>query len=283
MFFGIAARSISGMQQTSLFGRIFPNPKPVIGMIALPPLLGYPEFTGLDAVIERALGDLETLRRGGVDGVCVENDYDRPHQLIPGPEVIASFTRVALEVARKASVPVGLQVLLNDWRASLAIARVIGASFVRLDFFVDKVRIHAGVIEPQPEAVIAYRNKIAAESVALLTDIQVKHSELLEPGKKLSTSAQQAIAHGADAVIVSGGVTGESPALEHLRQVREAVDDFPVLAGSGTTPENVHHLFRYADGAIVGTALKNSAAGHERIVPERVIQLMDAVRSIRLG
>lgn len=247
-------------------------------MIALPPLLGYQEFTNVDAVIERALADLDTLQRGGVDGVCVENDYDRPHQLTVGPEIVASFTRVAQEVAQHASVPVGLQVLLNDWRASLAIARVIGANFVRLDFFVDRVQIAAGTIEPEPDAIIAYRKQIHAENIGLLTDIQVKYSELLEPGKSLSTSAQQAIAHGADAVVVSGKVTGDSPTLDDLREVRGAVADFPVLVGSGTTPHNVRELFAYADGAIVGTALKNSMAAHERVVPERVKELMDAVR-----
>lgn len=264
-----------------MFRKIFPNPSSIIGMIALPPLLGYPEFTSVDAVIERALEDLDTLQRGGVDGVCVENDYDRPHRLTVGPEIVATFTRVAQEVARHSTVPMGLQVLLNDWRASLAIARVSGATFVRLDFFVDRVRIGAGVIEPQPDAVIAYRKQIGAEHIALFTDIQVKHSELLEPGKSLTTSAHQAFAHGTDAVIVTGKITGDGPTVADLQEVREAVGDFPVLVGSGTTPQNVGELFRYADGAIVGTALKNSMASHERVVPERVKQLMDAVGTIR--
>lgn len=250
-------------------------------MIALPPLLGYPEFLGMDAVIERALGDLDTLERGGVDGVLVENDYDRPHQVIVAPEIVASFTRVAREVAQHATVPVGLEVLLNDWRSSIAIAKVIGARFVRLDFFVDRVRIAAGVIEPEPDAIIAYRKQIQAEHVALFTDIQVKHSELLEQGKTLTTSAQQAIAHGADAILVSGKWTGESPRLDDLRETREAAREFPVLVSSGTTPENVRDLFLYADGAIVGTSLKNSMAAHERIVPERVAKLMAAVRTVR--
>lgn len=269
------------MRSTSVFHKIFPNPKSVIGMIALPPLLGYPEFTSMDAVIERALSELDTLQQGGVDGVCVENDYDRPHQMTVGPEIVAPFTRVANEVAQHANVPVGLEVLLNDWRASLAIAKVIGAGFVRLDFFVDRVRIKAGVIEPEPQAVLAYRKQIRAENVALLTDIQVKYSELLEPGKSLSTSARQAIERGADAVVVSGKITGDSPTPDDLRELREAAADFPVLVGSGTTPQNVRDLFRYADGAIVGTALKNGTGTQERVVAERVKKLMDAVRMIR--
>ncbi len=269
------------MKSTSLFRELFPSHKTIIGMIALPPLLGYPEFTSVDAVIERALGDLDTLQQGGVDGLCVENDYDRPHQLTVGPEIVAIFTRITNEVVQHAKVPVGLGVLLNDWHASLAIAKVTGTSFVRLDFFVDKVRIHAGVIEPEPDAILEYRKKIRAENIALFTDIQVKYSELLEPGKSLTTSARQAMAHGSDAIIVSGKVSGDSPTLDDLRESRVAAADFPVLIGSGTTHQNVRELFRHADGAIVGTSLKNSMAAHGRIVPERVKQLIDEVRTIR--
>lgn len=250
-------------------------------MIALPSLLGHSEFSGVDDLIEHTLGDLSVLEQGGVNGVCVENDYDHPHQLVVGPEIVAIFTQVTHEIAQHAKVPVGLQVLLNDWRASLTIAKATGASFVRLDFFVDRVRIAAGVIEPEPEAVIAYRKQIKAESVALLTDVQVKYSELLEPGKSLSTSTQQAIAHGADAIVVSGSVTGEPPKLEDLREVRSAAGDFPVLVGSGTTPENVRALFQYAEGAIVGTAFKDGMTSHDRVVLRRVHELMDAVKKLR--
>ncbi|HET6266122.1 MAG TPA: BtpA/SgcQ family protein [Acidobacteriota bacterium] len=267
--------------QLQKFRSIFENPKPIIGMIALPPMLGYPEFTSLYSVIERALGDLDTLQKGGVDGVCLENDYDRPHVMTVGPEVVASFTCVAQEVAKHANVPVGLEVLLNDWRASLAIAKVIDARFVRLDFFVDRVRIAAGVVEPEPEAVLAYRKKIQAESVALFTDIQVKYSELLEPNKPLGVSAKQAIASGSDGLIVSGTVTGEWPTLADLLETREAAGDVPVLVGSGTSPQNVRDLFQYADGAIVGTSLKNSMASHELILAERVRHLMEVVEEIR--
>jgi uncharacterized protein len=261
-----------------MFQTIFPKSKSIIGMIALPALPGYPEFDDLNSVIERALGDLNTLQQGGIDGVCIENDYDQPHQLTVGPEIIAAFSIIAKEVRRRANVPVGLQVLLNDWRASLAIAKVIDAQFVRLDFFVDKVRIVAGIIEPQANDVVAYRKKIKAENVLLLTDVQVKYSELLEPGKSLTTSVQQAIAHQSDAIIISGKVTGQSPSLENLKEARTSAGDFPVLIGSGTTPENVGDLFRYADGAIVGTAFKNSMASHERVIADRVKQLMDAVK-----
>jgi membrane complex biogenesis BtpA family protein len=157
-----------------MFRKIFPEPKPIIGMIALPSLESNQEF--VNNAIERALRDLETLQHGGVDGVCIENDYDQPHQLTVAKEVVDVIKRVSDEVVKHANVPVGVQVLLNDWRASLTIAKQTGCQFVRLDFFVDKVRIAAGIINPEPDAIIDYRKKISAEHVALFTDVQVKHS-----------------------------------------------------------------------------------------------------------
>ena len=263
------------------FHQIFPLRKPIVGMIALPPLPGYPEFTRMDEYIERALGDLDTLQRGGVDGVCVENDYDHPHTLTAGPEIVAPFTRIAGEVARAASVPVGLEVLLNDWRASLAIALAVGAQFIRMDFFVDRVRIKAGVIEPEPEAVLAFRARIKAEHVALFTDVQVKYSESLEPGKRLASSVQQAMAHGADAVIVSGQATGSRPTLADVEEARAAAGMFPVLLGSGVAPDNARELLAITEGALVGTALKDGTEAHHRPVLARVQRLMDAVRPLR--
>jgi membrane complex biogenesis BtpA family protein len=256
------------------FREIFTRSKPIIGMIALPSLPGK-----TDAIVERAIDDLQVLQEGGVDGVCLENDYDRPHQLIVGPEIVSSFTRIAQEVALHARVPVGLQVLLNDWRASLSIANAIDAQFVRLDFFVDRVRIQAGTIEPEPEAVLAYRKQLGAEGIALFTDVQVKHSELLEPGKTLSTSVHQAIAKNSDAIVVSGKITGEAPTLEDLNEARIAAGDFPVLIGSGATPQNIRELLRYSDGAIVGTAFKNGMKSEDRVVLERVKEFMRGLKS----
>ncbi|HSE40686.1 MAG TPA: BtpA/SgcQ family protein [Acidobacteriota bacterium] len=261
-----------------MFRKLFPKSKSIIGMIALPPLnYGFV----LNQAIDRALADLDTLQSGGVDGVCVENDYDQPHQITIDREMVESFKKIAQQVMTQAKIPVGVQVLLNDWRASLEIAKSIGAQFVRLDFFVDRVQIAAGVIEPEPEAIIAYRKRIAAEHVALFTDVQVKHSEMLEPDKTLSTSTQQAIVHGADALIVTGKLTGEAPNIKALKEVRNAAGNFPILIGSGTTAQNVADLFQYADGAIVGTSLKQSKAVHEMIMAERVQELIHTVEILR--
>lgn len=242
----------------------FTRPKPVIGMIALTPSPGYPRFTTPTALIDHALTDLYTLQRGGVDGVCVENDFDHPHTLTAGPEVIAMMTAVVREIVRAAAVPVGVEVLLNDPYASLAVALAAGARFIRTDFFVDDVRISAGEVHPHAAGIVGFRHRINAGHLCICADVQVKYSTLLTPGKTLAQSTAQAVAAGADAVIVTGTATGTAPTLADVRAVKEAAGHTPVFIGSGTTPANAAALLAIADGAIVGSALK---AAYEPGVP----------------
>jgi membrane complex biogenesis BtpA family protein len=246
-------------------------------MISLLPLPGYVGSPGLDAIVAAALADLAALRAGGAHAALVENDFDRPHVLTAGPEVVAAMARVTAEVASRAPFPVGVQVLLNDWRASLAVAAASGARFVRLDFFVDRVRIAAGVVDPDPAAVLAYRAAIGAQHVAIFADIQVKYSTLLEPGKPLALSARQAAEAGADALVVTGGATGIAPSTADLAAARAG--GLPVLIGSGLTPRNAPQLLPLAHGAIVGTALRAGPAATDRVDQERVRRLVRARHS----
>ena len=259
------------------FSSLFPGVKPIIGMIALPPLPGYPAFTPMDALIAAALGDLAALEAGGVDAVLVENDFDQPHTLVGGAEIVAAMTRVTREVVSRARVPVGVEVLLNDWRASLAVAHTTGARFIRLDFFVDRVQSKLGVIEPEPDAIMAYRQKLGAESVMIFADLQVKYSTMVDGPKPLGQSAREAAAAGADAVIVTSTETGLGPSEADLLAAREG--PLPILIGSGLDPMNAGRLFPLSDGAIVGTSLRSGRQASDRVVLSQVRSLMQAVRA----
>ena len=262
------------------FESLFPRPRPLIGMIALPPSPGYPSFTTIGAMIDTALADLDALERGGVDGVLVENDFDQPHRLITGPEVVAAMTRVTREVVARSRVPVGIEVLLNDWRGSLAVASAAGAEFVRLDFFVDRVQSKLGPIEPEPAAVVEYRRTIRAEGVLLFTDLQVKYSTPLGGPKPIEQSAREAAAAGADAVIVTGEETGKGPSRADLEAARAG--GVPVLIGSGLTADTAAALAPLADGFIVGTSLRGGRLATDRVAADRAEKVARAVRLIDL-
>lgn len=237
------------------FNKIFKKSKPIIGVIHFPPLLGYKNYPGFEYIKNKTLNDLIALEQGGVDAILLENNYDIPHKIFVEPETIVQMTLLAKLVRDKTKLPLGIIVLWNDYKASLSIAKMIGAQFIRLPVFIDKVKTDYGIIKGEPEKVTAYQKKIGAEDIAIFTDIQVKHAKMLEK-KALITSAEQAIKAGSDGLIITGKWTGDAPRLEALKNVKKSVGKFPVLVGSGITDKNVKSFFQHADGVIAGTFFK---------------------------
>lgn len=234
---------------------LFQNKKSLIGMIHLPPLLSFSGFSGIKESIEKALADLEALEMAGFDGALIKNDYDKPHTEFANSAQISSFTAVAWEVCKKAKIPIGVQMMLNDWASSFAIAKVVGAQFTRLDVFVDYVDCEWGEIHPDPDKIIAYKNEIYSELI-LLADIQVKYKKMLE-NKSIVESARQAIEKGANVLIITGKATGEETPLQKVKEVKEAFPHFSVCVGAGISYENIIEQMSVADGAIVGSSIKS--------------------------
>jgi uncharacterized protein len=236
--------------------RAFGTSSPLIGVVHLPPLPGYAGSPGMQALIRHALADLEAFERGGLHGVLVENEHDRPHRVEAGRETIAAIAVIAHELVRASRrIAVGVEILLNDPEASLAAAVAAGAAFIRTDYFSDAMtRPEYGPMRIAPDEVLAYRASLGASGVLVLADIQVKYAQLLEPCS-LQESAARARAAGADGVVVSGSRTGEPPSVEELANARAGAGGIPVLVGSGLDPQNAGALLRAADGAIVGTSL----------------------------
>ena len=260
----------------SRFGDLFPAPHPLIGVIHLPPLPGFDGSPGIDAVIEKALADQRALESGGIGGVLVENEHDHPHEVLAAPSTIAHMTRVAAALVAQASVPVGVEILLNDPQASLAVAAAAGARFIRTDYFVDRMtRPQYGEMAIDPSGLMALRARLGADRVLVLADIQVKYARMLEP-RPLAESAALARASGADAVVVTGTATGHAPSTADIQSARDGAKGCPVLVGSGLDAANAAALFGGAAGAIVGTSLKTG----DRVDVDRVRALVNIARRI---
>ena len=228
--------------------------KHIIGALHFMPLLGYPEFSSMDTVLDNALTDLDALEKGGIDAIIIENNYDLPHKITVGHETVAAMTYLGSELKKHTRLPLGVSVLWNDYRAALSIAKVLGAEFVRVPVFVDSVSTDFGIISAEPENVINYRKSIGAESVKIFADIQVKHAIMLNQ-RPIGESAEEAEQKGADAIIVTGKWTGNAPEIGKLKEAKESVS-IPVLIGSGLDQKNSLGLLKHADGAIVSTSLK---------------------------
>lgn len=252
----------------------------VIGMVHLPALPGAPGFEGdRGAVRERALADARALDTGGVDAVLVENFGDAPFypERVPA-HVVASMTDLVGRVARTVDVPVGVNVLRNDARAALSVAAATGASFVRVNIHVGARVTDQGVVEGRAHETARLREELHAD-VSVFADVGVKHSGAL--GREdVVGEAREAVERGlADGVVVSGAGTGAETDSEDLERVAALGADLgvPVLVGSGVTPATVRDTLDTADGAIVGTALKENGETTAPVDPERVASLVSAV------
>jgi hypothetical protein len=241
--------------------QLFKHNKPVIGMIhlfALPPHKSrdslQKQYT-VEENITKALKDLKALEGGGADAALIENDDDPSDAIYAGKQQYEAMHEIATAVLKEARIPIGVNVLRNDWAASFLIAKKTGCKFIRLDNFVDKVKMAGKVVEEDPEQIAKFREKIGADDILFFTDVHVKHAELLET-KSITESVKQAVANGADGIIITGRQTGEAPDIEDLKEAKLATGQIPVLIGSGLNHSNCHELMQDCDGAIVGTALK---------------------------
>lgn len=258
-----------------MFKQLFKNKKPIIGMIHLPPLPGYPKHPGMKFVIKKALTDLDNLQKAGFDGVLVENDNDQPHQIGVSKVIIKSFSEIMKKLLKNAEIPVGMEIIY-DMLATIRVAHAVGAQFVRLDVFVDNVETKWGKIPAQATELIALKNNLGAENLVLLTDIHVKHAQMLDK-KTLEQSAEEAIKYNSNALIVTGDWTGHAPSVNDCQKVKKVANKIPVLVGSGLDKYNIATLFQYADGAIVGTSIKTG----EFVDIKKAKQLVEIVKEIR--
>lgn len=236
--------------------RVFKTDYPMIGMVHLKALLGYKEFTSLEDIVVNGVYDATNLEAAGFDGILIENNYDLPHKIMVDKSVVASFAYVADKIKPQVEIPIGINVLWNDYKAGLSIAKTIGADFVRVPVFVDHVRTSYGDVKGRPDKVLEYRKKLSAENILLFTDIQVKHSELLNK-RPIVDSAREAIEKGSDGLIVTGKWTGDAPDMKELEDIRSSVGEFPIIIGSGADSNNSIELLEYANGIIVGTSIKS--------------------------
>jgi len=258
--------------------------KPIIGMVHLPPLPGSPGYGGepLEQLVDFALREALVLKKGGVDAIIVENfhDYPYPTGRVPTPTLIA-MAAIAYQVKQAAGLPVGVNLLFNDAEDEIYLAWCLGLDFIRVEGFVDLLLSDMGPLLPAAPDLMRLRRALGAEGVAILADVQGKYTHALS-SRDVADSARDALERGlADAVILTGAKTGEAAPLELVRRLKDEYPEAKVLLGSGVTPESVPELLAVADGAIVGSYFKQGGNVHNPVDPERVQELMAAVRRIR--
>lgn len=265
------------MDLTTVFG----VSSPVVGMVHLPPLPGAPQYGGdRDRLHEQVRRDARRLESGGVDGVIIENFGDAPFYPSSVPShVVAEMTALARTVDETVDLPMGVNVLRNDGSAALGIAAAVDAAFIRVNVHTGARVTDQGVIEGAAYETIRLRDRIDAD-VAVLADIDVKHSAPLgvsDAGESVADVVERGLADG---VIVSGDSTGAETDPASIRSVVDDVEsrdlDSPVFVGSGVTAASVGTMLDVADAVIVGTALKEGGQPGNPVDESRVSDLVAA-------
>jgi uncharacterized protein len=259
---------------------LFAVDRPIIAPVALLPLPGSPRYGGrFEAVIDTAVEDARVLESCGVDGLSLENLGDAPfYKTDAPPETVAAMGRVLSEIRRGTALPIGVNVLRNSARASLAVAHTAGGNFIRVNVLTEAYVTDQGIVEGAAAELMRTRKLMGAEGIAVFADVHVKHaSPLLQ--RPIRESALDLVERGlADVLVVSGARTGAPPSVEDLRNVRDVGS---VVIGSGLTAENARELLSAADGAIVATAFRIGGDLRNRVDRARAERIMSVVGRVR--
>jgi membrane complex biogenesis BtpA family protein len=231
----------------------------------------------METVLGEALFDALTYKEEGVDAIILENMHDVPY--IRGrvdPETTAAMTVVANAIKYETMLPIGVQLLAGANIEALGVALACGLDFLRVEGFVFAHVGDEGIHESCAAELVRRRKYLQAEQIKIFADIKKKHSShAITSDVSLEDTAKAAEFFCADAVVVSGSFTGEPPAVEEVKAVRQSVR-CPVIVGSGVTPDNIRHFVPHADAVIVGTALKVDGRWQNAVDGDRVARLVEA-------
>ena len=267
------------MAHTRNWQDLFTVTKPVIGMLHLPALPGSPASKlSLNEIEAHCLKDADALIKGGCHGLMLENFGDSPFYPEATPKYVTStMTRIALKVKQRFGFPLGINVLRNDAHSALAIALAAEADFIRVNILCGTRVTDQGIISGSAYSLLRERKQLNADHIAILADVDVKHSAPLA-FRKTSEEAQELIERsGASAIIVSGSGTGAPVDLKSIEAARSGCRKNPLLIGSGVTAKNIADYVNYVDGFIVGSSFKPRGNISSNIDRKRVRALTDAL------
>jgi membrane complex biogenesis BtpA family protein len=262
---------------------LFSSLKPVIGVIHVGALPGTPASKlGMSELVRLAAQEAALYRDGGVDGIIIENMHDVPYlRSRVGEEIVAAMAVIGQAVKAESELPVGVQILAGANLAALAVAHAAGLGFIRVEGYVFAHVADEGWIESSAAELLRYRKQIGADRVRVWADVKKKHaSHAVTSDVTLGATASAVEFMGGDAVIVSGGTTGEPPRLEDVQEAK-AHCRLPVVLGSGVDADNISGFYGSADGFIIGTYFKVEGNWANTIDKRRVENLMAMVKQLR--
>ena len=261
---------------------LFPNSKPVIGVIHVGALPGTPRGVMSVAELTRQASDEARIyRECGVDGVIIENMHDVPYlNGEVGPEIVAAMAIIGSAVKTECGLPVGVQILAGANIEAMAVAHAARLDFIRAEGYAYAHVADEGIIEASAAKLLRYRKMIGAERVQVWADVKKKHSaHAITADVSLGQTAETVEFMGAHCVIVTGSVTGEAPKVADVQEAKSHCQ-LPVFLGSGISETNIEQFYNEADGFIIGSSFKIDALWSNTVDPNRVMQFVHRLRGL---
>jgi membrane complex biogenesis BtpA family protein len=245
---------------------------------ALPGTPLYDAGRGMGGLIEAVARDVEKLQQGGVHAIMFGNENDRPYRFAATPETLAAMTAVVMAIKPTLKVPFGVNYLW-DPSASVAIACATGAAFAR-EIFTGLFASDMGLWQPNAADALTLRRNLGRPDLKLLFNINAEFASSLD-ARPIEMRAKSAVFSSlADAILVSGPLTGHAVDTSDLKKVREAVPATPLFANTGVRIDNVSDIFAIADGCVIGTHFKVDGDTWNPVDGERVKRFMDVVHGL---
>jgi membrane complex biogenesis BtpA family protein len=270
------------MERIMVFDFFGDKKKVVISMSHIGALPGSPLYDakgGLNKLIDDALADVEKLQAGGVDAIMFGNENDRPYVFKGAPSGIAAMSAIVQAIKPELKVPFGVNYLW-DPIASVSIGAVTGASFVR-EIFTGVFASDMGIWEPNCAEASRLRHNLGRDDMKLLFNINAEFAHSLDQ-RPIELRAKSAVFSSlADAILVSGPITGEPADASNLRKVCETVTSVPVFANTGVNIDNVTDILSHASGVVIGTHFKVDGYTWNAVDADRVKRFMDVVSRLR--
>ncbi|MGO7159460.1 BtpA/SgcQ family protein, partial [Rhizobium johnstonii] len=169
---------------------------------------------------------------------------------------------------------------LWDPSASVAIGAVTGASFVR-EIFTGVFASDMGIWQPDCAKAARLRHSLGRDEMKMLFNINAEFAHSLDQ-RPIELRAKSAVFSSlADAILVSGPLTGQAVDQSDLRRVCETVKDVPVFANTGVNKDNVRDILSVASGVIIGTHFKVDGNTWNPVDGDRVKRFMEIVEALR--
>jgi membrane complex biogenesis BtpA family protein len=262
--------------------KLLKNKKLIIGMIHFPPLPGSPEFnddSNLSNIIKSVTEDLESLQTNGIDAIMFGNEGDRPYTLKASDESLSTMAYVIGIIRNKIKIPFGVNYLW-DPVATVALGCITNANFAR-EVFTGVYDSDMGLWQPNAAKALRLRANLKNTNLKLMFNVNAEFASPLGI-RSTSEKAESAVFSSlADAICVSGVITGKAVNIIDLTETKNRVNPVPVFANTGVNINNIEDILKVSDGCVIGSSLKYDGVTWNNIDPERVSKFMQKVNNIR--